>query len=256
MIEDLTEHRQAEETAKKMTEYREIDQLRTTLLSTVSHELRTPIAGIKGYATLLLKYYRSLKQAERAEWLEAIDQSTDRLTELIEHLLDMSRLEAGLLRMDFQPVKIRELLFTAFEEAKLRAPKYKFITKIENKLPTITADARRIRQVIENILNNASKYSPEGSKITVRAEEKAGEVLISITDQGIGISPDEINKIFDRFYRIEQRLQKDPGGLGLGLSLCKALVEAHGGKIWVESQVGKGSTFYFTLPLKLKSSKN
>jgi signal transduction histidine kinase len=114
----------------------------------------------------------------------------------------------------------------------------------------VTADARRLRQVIDNLLDNAIKYSPEGTEITVRAEVKAEELLVSVADLGRGIPAAELNKIFDRMYRIEQRLGKDPGGLGLGLSLCKALVEAHGGRIWVESQVEKGSTFFFTIPLK------
>ena len=247
---DITARMQAEEEHKKVIEYRELDKLRTSLLSTVSHELRTPLAGIKGYVTLLLDYFNKLKTAQKWESLEAIDQSTDRLTELIEHLLDMSRLDAGLLRLDLQPIEPQNIFLTAVEEAKLRSPKYRFKTKVAARMPIVTADAKRLRQVIDNLLDNAVKYSNEGTEIVVQTEVKQGELLVGVADQGRGIPATEIKKIFDRFYRIEERLEKDPGGLGLGLSLCKALVEAHGGKIWVESQVGEGSTFYFVIPLK------
>ncbi|MGD0779677.1 MAG: ATP-binding protein [Dehalococcoidales bacterium] len=250
MIEDITERRQAEEEHREVIEYRELDRLKTNLLSTVSHELRTPLASIKGYASLLLMYNRRLASEQKRESLEAIDRSTDRLTELIEHLLDMSRLDAGLFRLNLEAVKPSDIFSVAVSEAKLRSPKYKFKVGINRRLPKLMGDARRLRQVIDNLLDNAIKYSPKGTQITVRAEVKAEELLVSVADQGQGIPADEIDKIFDRMYRIEQRLGKDPGGLGLGLSLCKALVGAHGGRIWVESQVGQGSTFYFTIPLK------
>jgi PAS domain S-box-containing protein len=255
MIEDMSERQRAEEEHLKVIEYRELDRLRTSILSTVSHELRTPLAGIKGYTTLLLDYYTKLKKTQKWESLVAIDNSTDRLTELIGHLLDMSRLDSGLLKLYLQTINLREILITAMAEAKMRSPKYRFKTKIDSRLPSVMADAQRLRQVIDNLLDNAIKYSDEGTEITLRTEVRPKEILVSITDQGMGIPADAIPKIFDRFYRIEERLKKDPGGLGLGLSLCKALVEAHGGKIWVESKVDKGSTFYFTLPIKKKGKK-
>jgi PAS domain S-box-containing protein len=258
--EDVTTRHQAEEEHLKEEhlkeeEYRELDRLKTNLLSTVSHELRTPLAITKGYSSLLLMYDRKLDNTEKRESLQAIDRSTDRLTELIGHLLDMSRLNAGMLRLNMASVKPSAILLAAVTEARLRSPKYKFSEKIKRRLRTIIADSKRLRQVIDNLLDNAIKYSPEGTEITVRAEAKGEELLVSVADQGRGIVADEVDKIFDRFYRIEQRLDKDPGGMGLGLSLCKALVEAHGGKIWVESEVDKGSTFYFTIPIKRDDKK-
>ncbi len=250
VIIDLTTQKQAEEARRKIYEYQEIDKHRTNLLSTVSHELRTPLASIKGYATMMLKYYNDLKKEQQWESLEAIDQSTDRLAELLDHLLDVTRLEAGLLKLNLQPVKPRAILLQAINEAKLRAPKYTFKVYIKRRLPMVTADAARFREIIDNILNNAVKYSSEGTEITVRAEVIADELQVSITDQGRGIAEGELNKIFDHFYRIEEKLEKDPGGFGLGLSLCKALTEAHGGRIWVESQINRGSTFYFTIRIK------
>ncbi len=253
--EDVTTRHQAEEEHLKEEEYRELDRLKTNLLSTVSHELRTPLAITKGYSSLLLMYDRKLDNTEKRESLQAIDRSTDRLTELIGHLLDMSRLNAGMLRLNMASVKPSAILLAAVTEARLRSPKYKFSEKIKRRLRTIIADSKRLRQVIDNLLDNAIKYSPEGTEITVRAEAKGEELLVSVADQGRGIVADEVDKIFDRFYRIEQRLVKDPGGMGLGLSLCKALVEAHGGKIWVESEVDKGSTFHFTIPIKRDDKK-
>jgi PAS domain S-box-containing protein len=252
---DISERLQAGAEHDKVIEYQELDKLKTNLLSTVSHELRTPLASIKGYASMLLTYEDKVKSAQKRESLEAIDRSADRLTELIDHLLDMSRLDAGLLRLEIQTVEPREIFTAAVAEAKLRAPKYRFKTTFDSALPEIAADGRRLRQVIDNLLENAIKYSPQKTVITVSVEAKPDELLVSIVDQGIGIPADELNKIFERMYRIDQKLEKDPGGLGLGLSFCKALVIAHGGRIWAESQVGKGSTFYFTLPLRNRSKK-
>jgi K+-sensing histidine kinase KdpD len=250
LTSDITTRIQAEEEHRKINEFREMDRLKTNLISTISHELRTPLASIKGYASLLLAYEHKLDRKQKNESIAAIDRATDRLTELIDHLLDMSRLDAGLLKLNLRPVNPREIIDVAVDEAKMRSPVYKFKSKIKGELPEITADSRRLRQVIDNLLENAVKYSPEGTAITLSAGVKGDDMLVSITDQGRGISETEYPKIFERMYRIEQRLQKDPGGLGLGLSLCKALVEGHGGKIWVESILDKGSTFYFTIPLK------
>jgi PAS domain S-box-containing protein len=250
LTSDTTARDQAEEEHRKVVEYREMDRLKTNLISTISHELRTPLASIKGYATLLLAYEHKLARAQKTESIAAIDRATDRLTELIEHLLDMSRLDAGLLKLTLQPVQPEEIIKTAVEEAQMRSPDFHFINKTKGGLPELTADGRRLRQVIDNILENATKYSPKGTEVKLTAIVKGDDLLISIADQGRGIKESEYSKIFERMYRIEQRLQEDPGGLGLGLSLCKALVEGHGGKIWVESTIGKGSTFYFTIPLK------
>jgi PAS domain S-box-containing protein len=253
---DITGRMQASEEHQKIVEYRELDRVKTNLLSTISHELRTPLASIKGYSSLLLMYDHKLNKEQKHESIEAIDRSTDRLTELIDHLLDISRLEAGILKLTIQPVKPREIITTAVDETKLRSPQFHFKKEITGRIPTIMADGRRLRQVIDNILENAVKYSPENTEITAHMEVKGDDLLISIADQGRGIDRSEFQKIFERMYRIEQRLQKDPGGLGLGLSLCKALVEAHHGRIWVESELGRGSTFFFTIPLKTEDKGN
>jgi len=236
-----------------MAEYEELDKLKTNLLSTVSHELRTPLAIIKGYSTMLLDYDRKLSPREKSGNLRSIDRATDRLTDLVDRLLDMSRLDAGLLKLKKAPTSVSGMVKEAITEARLRARKHKIVSHIMGRLPRIDIDARRIRQVLDNLIDNAVKYSGEGSSVVVEVMKKDGGGLqVSIADQGIGIPTEDLEKVFDRMYRLEQRLSTDPGGMGLGLALCKALVEAHDGEIWAESQVEEGSTFYFTIPVETK----
>ncbi|MDY7019369.1 MAG: ATP-binding protein, partial [Chloroflexota bacterium] len=236
----------------EMENLRELDRLKSQLLSTVSHELRTPLTIIKGYSTMLVDYDKRLKHDEKREYLQSIDRATDRLTELVDHLLDMSRLESGLIRLKKAPASILQLIQDAAVEARVRAPSYSIVLKTTKKLPRLNIDAKRIRQVLDNIIDNACKYSAEGTEVVVRASRRGTEMVISVTDQGIGIPVDELNMVFERMYRIEQTLTSEIGGIGLGLAICKGLVEQHGGRIWVESSMGKGSTFYFTLPLDTK----
>lgn len=238
---------------KRSHEYEEMNKLKTNLLSAVSHELRTPLASIKGYSTLLLDYEKRLNREKKRHSLECIDAATDNLTELIDHLLDLSRLEAGLFRLGRTPTKPERLFGDTIADARLRFPHHKIETRFIKKFPVMTLDGRRIRQVLDNLLDNAAKYSENETVITVNARRSVGELIISVCDQGRGIPADEISRIFDRMYRIEQRLSDNPSGLGLGLSLCKAIVEAHGGRIWAESKAGRGSTFYFALPITNKA---
>jgi len=233
---------------RRVVEYEELNTLKSTLLSTVSHELRTPLTTIKGYSTMLLDYDRRLKRNEKQEYLSAIDRATDRMTELVDHLLDMSRLEAGLLKLDKTPTNITALLQTTIAEARLRTPGHKIVLNLPKAVLKLNSDGRRIRQVVDNLINNATKYSKVGSIVTVEAKSQDSELVISVADQGKGIPRENVEKIFDRMFNLEHRLAQDPGGLGLGLALCKALVEAHGGRIWVESELGKGSVFHLALP--------
>jgi len=235
---------------RKTTEYEELSKLKSGLLSTVSHELRTPLASIKGYSTMLLDYDKRLRRTEKRQYLDAIDAATDRLSELIDHLLDMSRMDAGLLQLDMVVTRVDRLLQDMVAEAQLRVPEYRLRLDLERgELPPLKVDIRRFHQVLDNLLDNATKYSEKGTDVVIRVETRACEVEISITDQGRGIPSADIGRVFDRMYRIEQRLAQDPGGMGLGLALCKALVEAQGGRIWLESKEGIGTTVRFTLPV-------
>jgi len=233
---------------RRVVEYEELNRLKSNLLSTVSHELRTPLTSIKGYSTMLLDYGRRLKDDEKQEYLGAIDRATDRMTELVEHLLDISRLEAGLLKLDKVLTDITALLQTTIAEARLRTPGHKIVLNLPKTALRLNSDGRRIRQVVDNLIENATKYSKAGSTVTIEARSQDSELVISVADQGIGIPRENLGKIFDRMFNLEHRLAQNPGGLGLGLALCKALVEAHGGRIWVESELGKGSVFNFVLP--------
>ncbi len=245
--EDITERQLL---WKKMVEYEELDNMKGNLLSTISHELRTPLAIIKGYSTMLVDYDRRLRPEEKKEYLQSIDRATDRLTEHVDCLLDMSRLEAGLLKLDRQSTSILKLMEEVVAEAKLRAPSHEIVLKPIKRLPIVDIDGRRIRQVLDNIIDNAIKYSEEGTKVVIETRLMGSELQVSIADQGIGIPTEDLERVFDRMYRIEQRLTPEIGGAGLGLAICKGLVQEHGGRIWVESKLGKGSTFYFTLPIE------
>ncbi|RLC92241.1 MAG: hypothetical protein DRI39_08580 [Chloroflexi bacterium] len=246
-VQDITEIR---DLAKKVIEYEEMNKFKSNLLSTVSHELRTPLATIKGYCTLLLDYDKRLRGGEKREYLESIDKATERLAELVNHLLDMSRLEAGLLKLDRAPTSVAKLVQEAVAEAKMRDQGHEIVLDLQGRLPRLNLDARRIRQVLDNLLDNAVKYSEPGTRVMVEARQVGLELVVSIRDSGMGIPRDSLDRVFDLMYRVEQRLASDTRGAGLGLAICKGLVEAHGGRIWVESEPGKGSTFHFALPLE------
>jgi PAS domain S-box-containing protein len=245
---DITERKQAEEIRSKILEYEELDRFKSDLLSTVSHELRTPLVAIKGYTTMLLDYDRKLRREEKREHLQFIDRAAGRLTELVDHLLDMSRLNAGLLKLGKQPVSISKLIREAVAEAKLTAPRHQIVLDVKKGLPRVNIDAKRIRQVLDNLIDNACKYSKEGSSVVVQARRAGSKLHISVADQGIGIPAGDLERVFEWMYRIEKGLPREEG-LGLGLSISKGLVQAHGGRIWMESEEGKGSKCSFTLPL-------
>jgi signal transduction histidine kinase/putative methionine-R-sulfoxide reductase with GAF domain len=231
------------------TREKELDRLKSQLLSTVSHELRTPLASIKGFATTLLRQDVAWDDSTRREFLAIIDQESDRLSELIGNLLDMARVEAGTLRVEPEPTHLRPIVEEVVRTFSVMTSQHHFDVEMPKRLPRIMADPRRVRQVLRNLLENAVKYSPAGGSITVAVEVHPDEVQIGVSDPGIGIQPDHVDRIFDRFYQVDNASTRKVGGSGLGLSICKAIVEAHKGRIWVESQVGIGSSFYFTLPM-------
>ncbi|HEY1293225.1 MAG TPA: ATP-binding protein [Chloroflexota bacterium] len=235
---------------RKVAALRELDRMKTELLGTVSHELRTPLGSIKGYATTLLTHGNKLRKDEQREFLEIIDSEADRLRDLIENLLDLSRLEAGVLRIDRQPVHLASTVREVVRKVQLASPSHEFSLEWPTDDPTVNADQKRIYQVIQNLMTNAVKYSPDGGCITVSGHVDRRELVISVADQGLGIPQVEIDKIFDRFHRVQAEVSRGIGGTGLGLAISRGLVEAHGGRIWAESAgESKGSTFSFTLPL-------
>lgn len=233
---------------RDITREKELDAMKSQLLSTVSHELRTPLASIKGFATTLLRDDVDWDDESRREFLSIIDEESDRLTELIGNLLDMSRVEAGALRMEVEPTPLRPLIEETANEFQMMTHNYQFLVMLPSRLPAVMADPRRTRQVLRNLVENAVKYTPQAGPITIAAQVIPGFVQISVTDQGIGIEAEQLESIFDRFYQVDSASTRKVGGSGLGLSICKAIIEAHGGRIWAESQPRAGSTFHFTLP--------
>jgi PAS domain S-box-containing protein len=224
----------------------EADQLKSRLLSTVSHELRTPLTSIRGQITTLLDYADHIGPQERLEILRLADSEAARLDELLSHLLDMSRLEAGMLRVEAVATDLRPVLDEAVTLCAAQAPHHRIVTDLPPELPLAQADRRRVMQVMGNLLGNAVKFSPPGTTVTVRAQVHPATVVIHVSDQGVGISQEHLPFIFDRFYRVEDSGVRT-SGQGLGLAICRGLVEAMGGQVAVESRVGQGSTFSFSL---------
>ena len=235
---------------RKVAALRELDRMKTELLSTVSHELRTPLGSIKGYATTLLTHGNKLRKDEQREFLEIIDSEADRLRGLIENLLDLSRLEAGVLRIDRQPARLGRIAREVTRKVQLASAQHEIRLQWPEDDPLVNADTQRIYQVLQNLITNAVKYSPDGGCITLTGHVNRRELVIEVADEGLGLPAAEIDRIFDRFHRVQNEVSRGIGGTGLGLAICKGLVEAHGGRIWAESEgEGKGSIFRFTLPV-------
>lgn len=226
---------------------REEEKLRTALLDSVTHELRTPLTGIKGAVTSLLSQ-PELTKDHRHELLTVINEESNRLNRLIEEALEMARLDSGDVELKREPTPIGLVIEAALGVTKPCLAHHPVDVRLAEKLPDVPMDFERIKEVLAHLLENAAKYSPSGSPIALSSEETNGYLVTSVADHGEGIDGLEQTLIFDKFYRgkdLRYRIQ----GTGMGLAICKAIVEAHGGKIGVTSQVGSGSVFNFSLPL-------
>ncbi len=252
---DITERKRLEEeiiqAEVEIETLHRSERLKTELLSMVSHELRTPLAVIKGYTTTLLRKRKKWGEGEKREFLMDINQETDYLTRLVGNLLDMSRLEAGAMEMEKDWYQVSEILEWADGELGAITKRHKMQVLIPPDLPFVFVDRVRIGQVLVNLCENAAKYSEKGSQVTIEAELSGESVVVSVTDKGEGIAPESLDRVFIRFYRVG-RDRDSKSGIGLGLSICRGIVEAHGGDIRVQSEVGKGSRFYFNLPISDK----
>ncbi len=233
---------------RDITNFRKAQEMQSVFISTVHHELRTPIAIIKGYASTLARDDVEWDSAVIRQNVAIIEDEADRLTELVEDLLTTSKIQSTQeLRLNITDTDLAAL--AARSVARLEAQSQQRITlSFPDDFPLIQGDEARLRQVIDNLLTNAIKYSPASKTITVGGRYSGRTVSVFVRDEGSGIPKDQQEKIFERFYRIDDRLTRRAQGTGLGLYLAKAIVEAHGGKIYVKSQVGAGSNFYFTIP--------
>jgi PAS domain S-box-containing protein len=240
--------------SRDITERKEVERLKDELVSTVSHELRTPLTSLRGFSELMLKKEFSLEQ--RQKFLSIIHNESTRLTNLINDFLDLQRMESGQQSYEFTTVSLDTLMH---EIATIFVPQnglHHLQVLFSGEAPQVRADADRLRQVLSNLLSNAVKYSPKGGQITLGARQEGAEVIAWVTDQGVGIPEQALPRLFTKFFRVDNRDTRTIGGTGLGLALAKQIVEAHGGRIWVESTEGQGSTFFFTLPLAQAMTHN
>jgi signal transduction histidine kinase len=227
----------------------EAADVRFDLIGVLAHEMRTPLASIKGYASAMLLDEIDLESNVTLEFLQAIDEESDRLNELVTHLLDSTVIEAGALELQREPVLICGLIRRTVEIMSRRTDRHRLVVSCSPDVQTVYADEQRVQQVMTNLLDNAIKYSPDGGMILVRCQRIGQEAIIDVSDQGIGIAPEHLNKLFERFFRTEQRRTHGVSGTGLGLPIVQSIVRAHGGRIWAASVVDEGTTLSFTLPL-------
>lgn len=225
---------------------REVDRMKSNLISTVSHELRTPLASIKGYATTLLADDVEWDLKSQQEFLSIISSEADRLTVMVNELLDLSRIDAGSLNVDQRPNELDLIIHGAAQRSNPQ-PGERLQINLPADLPPVNVDRRRIEVVVKNLIENATKYSGDSTPIYVHASFDDDNVTVCIQDEGPGIPADEQQRIFESFYRIDNGLSRKTSGAGLGLAICKGFVQAHGGQIWLDPKVN-GACFKFTLP--------
>lgn len=236
------------ENARLEFQYRTF-QVQEDFISTLSHELRTPLGFIKGYSTTLLRTDANWDDTSRQEFLTIIDQETDRLQELLNNLLDSAKLQSGMIMMDFQLVRLDALVKDVLVRAHLHHANHEINVEMPDPIRPIQADPGRLSQVLENLVTNAVKYAPN-SPILIRISELPDGITIEVIDKGAGIPEKFQNKIFDRFFRIPDQ-EAMAHGSGLGLFICKQIVQAHGGTIQLISKIGEGSNFRIFLPSQL-----
>jgi PAS domain S-box-containing protein len=262
---DITERKQMEQQLQqKMQEVQaaneklqELDKMKDSFLSTVSHELRTPLTSIKSFAEILLTYDED-KETQK-EFLTIINQESDRLTKLINNFLDLSKIEAGRMQWENTEQSLIPIIQNAINITQALAKESNLTVEFNapENLPVVSCDRDRLIQVVTNLLSNSIKFTPKGGKITVgvkaveanKSDGDSGTVVVSIADNGIGIAPENHEVVFEKFKQVGDTLTDKPKGTGLGLPICKEIVEHYGGKIWVESELGKGSVFFFSLPI-------
>jgi PAS domain S-box-containing protein len=245
---DITVSRQAEAIQKEMEVLQQMDRLRAELIGNISHELRTPLGLILVMVTALHKDYIFTNLEKRGQILLDIEEEARNLQEIVDQLLDESHLQSGHLVLDQHVVDLRTLIGKTVDLQAAQAPQHRLSYQLPEAELLAALDARRIEQVLRNLLDNAVKYSPAGTAITVRADAVAETLRIAVSDEGPGIPSAERERIFERFYRVLDPEGPPVAGLGLGLSICRGIVKAHGGRLWVEERPGGGSVFVFTLP--------
>ncbi|MBC8069074.1 MAG: HAMP domain-containing histidine kinase [Deltaproteobacteria bacterium] len=245
---------------------RQIDQLKGNFLATVSHELRTPLTSVIGFSEMLIEGIAGELNGEQLDYVRTILARGEELLSLITHVLEMSQLEAGAVRLELEPGDIGQAVARALDTVRLGADQAGVVLRPElPALPPVLVDGGKLQRVLVNLVGNAIKFSPRGAEVVVEAqlapirrpfeeetlfgEEIADAVRVTVRDHGIGIPPDQLARVFEAFYQVDSGPTRRHGGAGLGLSIVRNLVRAHGGEVWAESSVGRGTKMHFTLPL-------
>ncbi len=235
--------------ARDITNFRQAQEMQNVFISTISHELKTPVALIKGHAATLRRDDVEWDMDVVRDYSAVIEEEADRLTILIENLLTTSKIQAQRsLELNRYDVRLDQLAARAVERFHTQTEKHQFRLNFPPDFPVIQGDEQRLRQVLDNLLSNAIKYSPDGGEIEVGGTVNEQSITVYVRDQGVGLSEQDQQRLFERFYRVDSALSRRTQGTGLGLFLANAIVQAHGGSMRVESHPGAGSTFYFTLP--------
>ncbi len=235
--------------ADAIRQTRETERLRSEMMATLSHELRMPLTTIKGYSTMLLMDEVDWTRSQINEYLQLIDDECEGMQTMIAGILDSSLLDVNQLVLEPQPLHLQNIVHAVASEVQRQTSVHRLIIDLSANFPLVNADPRWVKQVFRNILDNAVKYSPNGGLIVIHGEARSEDVVFSIADQGIGIAPEDMIPLFEKYFRVRNIHTKSIPGTGLGLPIARAIVEVHGGHIWAESKLGQGTTVFFSLPV-------
>jgi K+-sensing histidine kinase KdpD len=237
-----------EDDLRSMHDVQKASRLRGEVMAKLSHELRTPLAAIRGYATALLLDEIDWSSEKSQQFLRLIDEECQDLQTMITDILDSSLIDVGQLSLDYQPVRLERLADDLASEMQRRTETHRFLLDFPQAFPIVDADPHRIKQIMRNIIDNAIKYSPDGGMVVIRGEVRDADVVISIADQGVGISPEDLIPLFEKYFRVKSATGYHVPGTGLGLPVAREIVEAHGGRIWAKSELEEGTTLFFSIP--------
>jgi PAS domain S-box-containing protein len=251
LVHDLSEERRRQEeliqARSQAAAYQRGESLKSELISIVSHELRTPLTALQGFSELLLT--RDSSSEESRLWTRTINEEAKRLAKILDDLLNVSRIEGGAIRLNIVPTPIEDAIQQVVALFSAQSAKHHFVLDVEETNLAVSADRERLTQILDNLLSNAVKYMPAGGTIRIAVHQRAGDVIVAVSDEGLGIPAEEVPKLFTRFHRVDTPDRVSIRGTGLGLYITSQLVAMHGGTISVESEVGRGTTFTVTLPL-------